>query len=163
MRLTEWKHGRRIGQNCTALPPGQSLSPLKQQAPCIRAPPPPPPCHRDACVQRAERRHPREGRLVSPLPGEGTRSWDKGMGTLKTSKSRSKAHTLVFPWLYNPHFGSLFLHEQNWDQCKSPKLTAQIGPREGGEGRMLDIPPRGRKLSKVSLPRSVRGGGGSCL
>lgn len=78
------------------------------------------------------------------------------MGTLKTSKSRSAAHTLVFPWLYSPQFGPLFLHEQNWDQFKSPELTAQIlGPREGGEGRMLDIPPRGRKLSKVSLPRSV--------
>lgn len=164
MRLTEWKRGRRVGQNCTALPPGQSSSSLKQQAPCTPSPSSPTTLpQRCLHPEVAERRHPREGWLVSPLPGEGIRSWDKGMGTLKTSKSRSKAHTLVFPWLYNPHFGPLFLHEQNWDQCKSPKLTAQIGPREGGEGRMLDIPPRGRKLSKVSLPRSVRGGGGSCL
>ena len=146
-------------------PPSRTVF-IPSEAACSLHPSPSSPTtlpQRCLCPEVAERRHPREGRLVSPLPGEGTRSWDKGMGTLKTSKSRSKAHTLVFPWLYNPHFGSLFLHEQNWDQCKSPKLTAQIGPREGGEGRMLDIPPRGRKLSKVSLPRSVRGGGGSCL
>lgn len=151
MRLTEWKRGRRVGQNCTTLPPGQPSSPLKEQAPCTPKPLLPHHPATEMPASRGGRRKAPPGRVVSLTPAWGKyKVLGQGQGNFENQQIKiQRAHTW-FPWLYNPRFGPLFLHEQNWDQCKSPELTAQVfGPREGGEGRMLDIPPRGRKLSKV--------------
>lgn len=78
------------------------------------------------------------------------------MGTLKTSKSRSTS-THLCSLGFTVHSSAHFSFMNKTGTSASPELTAQIlGPREGGEGRMLDIPPRRQEVvqgepAKVSL------------
>lgn len=71
MRLTEWKSGRRVGQNCTTLPPGQSSSPLKEQAPCTPEPLLPHHPATEMPASRGGRRKAPPGRVVSLTPAWG--------------------------------------------------------------------------------------------
>lgn len=86
-------------------------------------------------------------------PALGTRSlW-------KTNKSRSKQRTCIPIALAPAHFS---FKGKTGEQDESPELRDRIsGPREAAEEKegCLETPRRGRKLPKVSLPRSVGGGG----
>lgn len=97
MRLTEWKRGRRVGQNCTALPPGQSSSSLKQQAPCTPSPSSPTTLpQRCLHPEVAERRHP-PGRVVSLTLAWGRyKVLGQGHGNFENQQIKvQSAHTCV--------------------------------------------------------------------
>lgn len=100
-----------------------------------------------------------DGRRREPTPAWGQAPALGTRSLWKTNKSRSKQRTCISIALAPAHFS---FKGKTGEQDESPELRDRIsGPREAAEEKegCLETPRRGRKLPKVSLPRSVGGGG----